>query len=112
MMLCLISVQCPSSLLLLQSDRCGAKHNNKESFHRAPFSCFETPSLPKLCRRYPRGFTFYLGIPFLDSWIETRSLPALTRCYPAQLYLLGRSAPFAPFLIRFEQKKSAPRFRG
>jgi hypothetical protein len=40
MMLSLTSGQCPSSLLLLQSDRCGGKHNNKESFHRAPFSCF------------------------------------------------------------------------
>ena len=130
-------------------------------------SCFETPSLPKLCPRYPRGFTFYLGIPlklvrvpalsppalaalpsiselpfprFLDSWfpdslflIESHSLPALTRCYPAQLYLdhshypcshqlpscvavyprdsrsrrvLCRLAPFAPFLIRFDRKST------
>src|SRR6266403_2724922 len=27
-------------------------------------SWFETPSLPALRRRYPRGFTLYLGNPF------------------------------------------------
>ena len=40
-------------------------------------SCFETPSLPKLCRRYPRGFTFYLGIPLKLVRVPALSPPAL-----------------------------------
>jgi hypothetical protein len=71
-------------------------------------SCFETPSLPKLCRRYPRGFTFYLGIPFLDSWfpdslflIETHSLPAFARSYPRRFtfYFAHPIRLILPFLL-------------
>jgi hypothetical protein len=40
----------------------------------------ETRSLPTLTRSYPRRFTFYVADPI--SSIETRSLPTLTRSYP------------------------------
>jgi hypothetical protein len=43
-----------------------AERNKSRKDPRLDSRTFETHSRPALARRYPRDFTFYLGIPFLD----------------------------------------------
>jgi hypothetical protein len=65
-------------------------------------SAFETRSAPALARCYPRSFTFYLGNPFPRFWSEFNRLPGTSNVSREKSFNFG-------CVIRFTRQCSSSR---